>query len=285
MLLQTFKNPKFILLVISLFTIALVAHSYLFSDQKVLGKKTQEVAIISTLGSSQPQSTPQSLTSPSPTPSPQPSKTTYTIALFGDSMIDTMGENLDYLNKSLSAKYPETTFKFYNFGIGSQNVEQGLARWDEEFHYQNRNYSPISKIKPDIIILGSFSYNPFPPHDKNRHYIKLKELVIKAKLQTSNVYLLAEIAPTKVGFGKGPGGVNWPQDLANKQAQNIVEQLENAINISKSENITLINAYKESLTEGKFGNPVYVSNHDGIHPSVEGHVLMANLIAKTIKLK
>ena len=102
---------------------------------------------------------------------------------------------------------------------------------------------------------------------------------------TQNVYILSEIAPLKEGFGKGPGGVNWPLDLSYKQAQNIVEQLENAVNVSKVENITLINAYKESLIKGKFGNPVYVSGNDGIHPSVEGHVLMANLIARTINLK
>lgn len=283
-LLQILKNPKFILLFTGLFTITLVAYSYLFSDQKVLGKKTQESNASAPAAYQSPYMSPNAKLS-SPTPSPQPSKTTYTIALYGDSMIDTMGESLDYLSKSLSFKYPKTAFKFYNLGIGSQNVEQGLTRWDEEFHYQNRNFPPIAQIRPDVIILGSFAYNPFPPHDRNRHYLKLKELVSYAKLLTQNVYILSEIAPLKEGFGKGPGGINWPQDLANKQAQNIVEQLENAINISKSENITLINAYKESLMEGKFGNPVYVSGHDGIHPSVEGHVLMANLIAKTISLK
>ncbi|OGD97374.1 hypothetical protein A3A49_00990 [Candidatus Curtissbacteria bacterium RIFCSPLOWO2_01_FULL_38_11b] len=279
------KNPKFILFITILCTISLAAYSYLLSDQNILGKKTQESKIVSTSNSNQSQSQPQPAISPSPTPSPKLSKTTYTIALYGDSMIDTMGENLDYLSKSLGALYPKTTFKFYNYGIGSQNIEQGLARWDKEFQYQNRHYDPIDQIKPDVIVLGSFAYNPFPAHDKNRHYIKLKELVSKAKLYTANVYLLAEIAPLNNGFGRGPGGINWPEDLAAKQTNNIVEQLENPITVSKSDNVTLINAYKESLMIGKFGNPVYISSNDGIHPSVEGHVLMANLIAKTIKLK
>jgi len=76
-------------------------------------------------------------------------------------MIDTMGENLDYMQKSLGAKYPGTTFKLYNYGIGSQNIEQGLARLNSSFSYQTRNYPPLSKISADVLILGSFAYNPF----------------------------------------------------------------------------------------------------------------------------
>ena len=88
----------------------------------------------------------------SPSPAPKLSKSTYTIALFGDSMIDTMGENLDYLDKALKAKYPQTNFQLYNYGIGSQNVEEGLARFENNFSYQSRNYPPIGQIKPDVII-------------------------------------------------------------------------------------------------------------------------------------
>lgn len=258
-----------------------ISYSFLVPNPKrVLGHKTQTETPVQVASPN-----PKASENPTASPSPKLAKSTYTIALFGDSMIDTMGENLENLQKALSAKYLSTNFTLYNYGIGSQNIEQGLARWDQPFSNQTRNYPPITTINADIIVLGSFAYNPFPSHDRNRHYLDLKELVKRANSQTPNVYLLVETAPLKVGFGNGPGGINWPADLASAQSQHIVEQLENAINVSNSDNVNLIDTYHKSLIDGKFANPIYVSTHDGIHPSVQGHVLMANLIARTIKLK
>ena len=52
---------------------------------------------------------PTSMLTFTPTPSPIVlRKSLYTIAIFGDSMVDTMGENLEYLQKILSHKYPNT---------------------------------------------------------------------------------------------------------------------------------------------------------------------------------
>ena len=277
---KVIKNPKIILILSISFFLSLVIYSFFFQNQKILGKNTQQAE-------SSPKTQLSQSSSPKPTSSPSPapklSKSTYTIALFGDSMIDTMGENLDYLDKALKAKYPQTNFQLYNYGIGSQNIEEGLSRFENNFSYQNRNYPPIGQIKPDVIILGSFSYNVFPEHDKTRHYQKLSELVTRAKQITPNVYLLVEIAPLKTDFGKGEGGVNWPKDISYNHALKIIEQLENAISLASQ--VGIIDAYKLSRNDGRFGNPVYVSGHDGIHPSTEGHVLMANLISRTIKLK
>lgn len=196
-----------------------------------------------------------------------------------------MGENLDYLKESLRARYRETYFNFYNYGIGGQNVAQGLDRFNQSFTYQTRNYLPITQISADIIIVASFAYNPFSPHNRDQHWLTLTELVETAKQTGADVYMLAEIAPLATGFGDGPGGINWPPDLANQQAENIRQQLENAVSLSRSLGVPLINAYGKSTVDGKFGDRIYVSAHDGIHPSVEGHLLMADLIAQTIVLK
>lgn len=223
--------------------------------------------------------------SPDPTRSPpQPSKSTYTITLIGDSMVDTMGENLDYLEQNLKSRYPKTQFKLYNYGIGGQNVAQGLARFNQSFSNGTRNYPPLSQLKADIIIVGSFAYNPFSPHNRDQHWLTLSQLINLARQASTQIYLLSEIAPLKTGFGQGPGGINWPENLASQQAANIIEQLENAVALSQSKGIPLINAFAHSQNDGKFGQRIYVSSHDNIHPSEEGHRLMAELIARTIKL-
>lgn len=286
MLVRFLKNPKFILFLSCIFAASLVFYSFFVRDQKVLGKKVSEEKTTAFESTFSPTLVAAS-SKPTPTPSPTPElpKSTYTIALFGDSMIDTMGENLDYLSKDLISIYPNVDFKLYNYGIGAQNIEQGIARWGNPFSYQTRNYPPITQIKPDVIILGSFAYSPFPQHDLNRYLLDLKELVSQAKLLTGNIYLLAEIAPLKTGFGKGQGGPNWPQDLADQQASRIVEQLQNVSGVAKAEKVNLIDAYTQSLLDDKFGSPVYVNSYDGIHPSVQGHVMVANLIARAIKLR
>lgn len=212
-------------------------------------------------------------------------KTSYTISVFGDSMIDTMGDKLEFLEESLSSKYPSINFKLYNYGIGGQNVEQGLARFENSFNNKERQYSPLPTISSDAIIVGSFAYNPFSPHDKNKHYALLSQLVEKAKNVTPNVYLLAEIAPLKIGFGKGKNGVNWTDDERYKHAVRIIEQLDNAVNVSSTKKVKLINAYYESKIDGEFGDPYYVNPDDGIHPSTIGHALMANLIAQSLRFE
>ncbi len=218
-----------------------------------------------------------------PTPSISLKKDSYSIAIFGDSMVDTMGEKLEYLQKTLVDKYPRTNFNLYNYGIGGQNVEQGLGRFESSFVNRERQFPPILQLAPDVLIIGSFAYNPFSIHDRNRHYSLLKELITKAKSVSSNVYLMAEIAPLKVGFGKGKNGVNMPEEAAFEHAKHIIEQLDDVINLSTSENIPLVNAYYNSRIDGTFGDPELVNKDDGIHPSLAGHYFTARLIVETIK--
>lgn len=279
-----FKNPKYVLILTLVIVIPFVAYSIVRPMQEhVPGAETQVMGVAAS---------PLEVVTLTPSPAASPSlsvklaKSSYTIAIFGDSMVDTMGENLEYLQKSLKGKYPQTSFNLYNYGMGGQNVAQGLERFGSAFSYQGRSYPPITQIEADVIIVGSFAYNPFTSHDKQRHQEILARLVSEAKATGAQVYLLAEIAPIKIGFGVGPSGINWPAELANMQAQHIVEQLENAFFLSKSLNVPLISAYGLSKdTDSKFGMKVYVNGSDGIHPSVQGHVLMSNLIAASLKLR
>ena len=225
---------------------------------------------------------------PTQTPTPLPTltptsvifstpKNNYTIAIFGDSMIDTMGERLEYLEHSLKKKYPKTNFQLYNYGIGAQTVEQGVARLNSSLDYKDRHYPPLTQINPDIIILGSFAYNPFSPYNRDQHWLQLTKLTEEAKKITPNIYLLAEIAPLRSDFGKGPGGVNWETNTAWTHSGHIIEQLENVLGLSKTLNIPIIDAYTPSG-----GKKIYVNPHDGIHPSVAGHEFTADIITEKL---
>ena len=222
----------------------------------------------------------------SPQKVPQPpvlKKSSYVVAIYGDSMVDTMGEHLEHLQAIFKQVYPNTIIKYYNYGVGSENVSMGLLRFDKPLLYKERNYPPIQEINADILILGSFSYNPYFPHDSEKHKNELTKLINEAKKVAKRVYLLAEIAPLGDGFGKGERGINLEDVKAKKHAEYIIDQLDNTVSLAKSLNIPLINTYYPSQTEGKFTSSIYVSIDDGIHPSDYGHKFIADLIAKTMK--
>jgi len=214
----------------------------------------------------------------------QPKKQSYTIALFGDSMVETMGDSGEYLKEELIKKYPNTRFAIYNYGIGSENVEEATQRLDQPYNESTKHYSPLKELSPDILLLGSFAYNPITTENPDLYWSKLAELISNVKKITQNVYLLAEIGPLYYGFGSGPGGVNWPEDKAREQSQKIKKNLENAMGLARITDTNLIDAYTPSLKKSGIVDPKYVSTHDHIHPSIEGHTFMAKIIADTLKL-
>lgn len=231
---------------------------------------------------------------PSPTPTPNiekllntPSKKLYKIAVIGDSMVDTMGEVMEYLDDAMQKKYPDTRFLFYNYGIGAQNVAQGFDRVSKRFDYNSRHYPSITEIEADLIIVGSFAYNPFSPHDRDRHWLTLTALVQTLQRTNASVYMLAEIAPLRDDFGKGPHGVNWETATAIEHSGRIVEQLQNAQGLSKTLNVPIIDVFTPSLNPDnpkKEAKREYVNPDDGIHPSVRGHEFTADIIADQIVL-
>lgn len=255
-----------------------------FSSQKPEVQNKSEVGI-KEAASLPEEASPSPAFSTTPTPKPNPfAGKTYSIAVYGDSMVETMGEDLPYLSSALSSKYPSTTFKLYNYGIGAENAQMGLDRFGNAFVRGNRNYPSVAALTPDILIVGSFAYNPFVPHDKNKHLSVLTELVNRSKSAGKKVYILVEIAPLADGFGAGPGGVNWPENLTDEHTLKIRDQLDNAMFLGSSLGVGLVNTYSPSVKSNGYGKAEYVNAHDGIHPSDTGHRFMAKIIADTIKL-
>lgn len=208
---------------------------------------------------------------------------TVTIAIFGDSMVDTMATGLPYLQTALSNYYPNIDFVLLNYGVGAQNVEAGLARVNQSHSYNDRHYQPLTNPgAANIVIIGSFSYNPFSDKDINYHWVKLAELVNAVKNSGKKVLLLAENAPAKAEFGSGPNGINWPQDTSWQHGQKISQYLESATKLAPSIGVGLIDCYHPSLLSNGEGSQTYINQTDHIHPSVAGHQFIAQKIAERI---
>lgn len=206
-------------------------------------------------------------------------KSEYTVALIGDSMIDTLDSYLPKLAEQLKDKY-DANFKIYNYGVGAQNVEMGLARFSEPFNYKGREYPPLSELKPDILIIGSFAYNPFSAPDINKYWLTMASLAEHSQATKARVYFLADIAPVKEKFGVG--SLDWNTDSRIAHSQKIVDQLNSFTALSKTLNIPLIDVYSLTQDNGPFGSGEYTDAHDGIHANEKGRTLVINQIVKDL---
>lgn len=268
---------------VTFFVFVMIALAFfMYQDPKEV--KTEGVLSSTITESPTPIEKPATASASDISPTDIPKTKDITVALYGDSMIDTMGDSVDVLSSVLERKYPHIAFTFYNYGIGAQNIESGLSRFDSPYVYKERNFPSVPSLNPDVLIIGTFSYNPLNPHDPSRNIHALTSLLQKAKQTGSKVYLLVEIAPLSTEFGKGEKGVNWSDQEAANHAAKIQENLEVALDVGRSLAIPVIDAYTGSKTSNTKGNPRFVNDDDGIHPSYEGHLYTADQIAKTVKI-
>lgn len=221
------------------------------------------------------QSGPTSAILPTATPSPTVFPTRgATIALFGDSMIQTMGEATT-LKNYLEEEYQDLQIKIVNLGVGATTVENGLSR-----------VQSIIDSKPDIVVLESFSYNHLSKDGAGllRHKEVLAEII--SKLQAagiSKIIILAAIAPVEFYAQDASESAGWSPSFRREEADWIKRYLENSVEFASLQKIPLVNAYKASLVEDGYGKAFFVNPKDDIHPSDAGHDFVSFLIFEKLK--
>ncbi len=208
------------------------------------------------------------------------------IAMLGDSMTDTLGPAFPKLTEALKRYYPiGINFRFMNYGKGSDTIEGGANRLIQDYEYKNQTIPNLISQSPDIIILESFAYNNFGNTQTgfDRHWLALGSIIstIKAKLPDTKIVIASTIAPNAIIFANGAPGVNYTALERLERTQTIKYYLERTIAFADSESLPLSNVYNSSLV-GQNGDRLYISSTDGLHPSVEGFELIANILAKTI---
>ncbi|MBU3935153.1 SGNH/GDSL hydrolase family protein [Patescibacteria group bacterium] len=220
-----------------------------------------------------------STTSPAPTPTP-PSPLlqniggegrVITIALLGDSMIDTIPS--DILEKSLNLYYPYYKFNVLNYGRGASNIEQGLSLLPS-----------LLSQKPDLIAVESFAYNNFGNNQSgiDRQWLTLGAITteIKKNLPDTPIVLTATIAPNSIIFGNGSPYTFTSLEKIEKTST-IKLYLKNIINFATSQNFPLADAFTPSLKNDQ-GDPQFINSNDNIHPSDQGAQFFCDTLASTI---
>lgn len=209
---------------------------------------------------------------------------TITIAVLGDSMVDTLGPFIE-LQDRLTEIYPTLEVNVLNYGVGASNIDYGIERITKNYEYLGKKYPSVASTQPDIIVLESFAYNPFPEVDSiNRHWLALARAKdeIKAQIPNAKLILATTVAPNSKMFGKGAEGFELSEKDREEKTRVIKEYLQSTIRFSISEKIPLADTYTLTLQSDGNGDQVYINPVDNIHPSDVGRNLFAQTIVQTI---
>ena len=213
-------------------------------------------------------------------------KKSYTIALLGDSMVDTLGPDFPALKDKLRALYPTTNFTILNFGVGGTNIDYGLERVTNSYTYLGNPVPSVVSQRPDIVILESFGYNPYSFDEGaiDKHWLAMAKVVdiLKANIPGVKIVIAATIAPDAATFGDGAPGVAFAAQDKWERVDVIKKYLDNAVKFAASQKLPLADAFHPSLDGDGNGKDVYINAGDHIHYSDAGRALVAQKIADTI---
>jgi len=222
----------------------------------------------------------------SPTDSPKHRKNNYTIAVLGDSMVDTLGVDLMDLKNRLLIDHPGVTFSLYNFGVGATNIDNVITRITSSYEYLGQPKPSLISMNPDIVVIESFGYNPFPEGNGaiDRHWLALARTVdtVKQALPEAKIIIAATIAPNSDTFADGAPGLNMSFDEKLIHTNTIKQYLVNAIRFAQSQKLPLADAYTVSLDRTGNGRPEYINADDHIHYSDSGRKLFSGKIADAV---
>lgn len=244
-------------------------------------------------------STPQVNQPPISTPVPTPTGTVLgmavggegqvvTVAVLGDSMIDTLGTDLLTLKKSLADYFPTKVFRLLNYGLGASNIESGLSRLTNSYQNHQQEIPSLISQKPDIVVIESFAYNNYGNTqtgiDKHKNLLNSIISKINQELPNTKIILATAIAPNSIIYAKGVPNLNLSSLDRIERTKTIRLYQQNTIEFARSKNLPLAAASEYSLENDSEGRIEYIDPIDRLHPSALGAKLFADTLADTIHL-
>lgn len=229
-------------------------------------------------------------TTPSLTPTPtiayRARQKHYAVAVLGDSMVDTLGPDIPHLKRKLTALFPGTTFTMLNYGVGATNIDYGLTRITNNYTYLGHDVPSLISQAPDVVIIESFGYNPYPYDEGalDKHWLQLAAIVdlISDRLPATKIVIAATIAPNSQLFGDGAPGLAFSPADKHARTKTIKEYLDSTVKFAQSQGLPLADAYHASLMSNGDGNVLYINGGDHIHYSEAGRDLFAQKVADSI---
>lgn len=215
-----------------------------------------------------------------------PKKETYYSLILGDSMEDALGPNANPLREKLIEYYPENEFVNYNYGFGSTNILSLKDRLNALTNYRGESYPPALTLDFDLVLFGSFAYNPLSEFPLEEGLKKQNEALdenikkIREARPRAVIVFLTPIAPSKEKYGEGV--VEMTRAERRQNAEERIAYIKNHIEYANKNSYPVIDIYEKSLKGNGEVDLKYINPDDYIHPSAEGLDMMARTIADFI---
>jgi hypothetical protein len=208
-----------------------------------------------------------------------------TIAVLGDSMIDSLSAGIPDLEISLAQYFPHKKFNIINYGVGASDLEYALYRLRNNYRYLDTVHPSLLSLKPDIIVVESFAYNNFGNTQDgfDRQWLALGAITteIKTNLPKTKIILATTIAPLSSSFAVGSGTTYTAMEKIEK-TKTIKLYQNNLINFATSQKFPLSDASTPSLNSQNEGLSELINDKDNLHPSALGSQFFCDTLAKTI---
>ena len=209
-----------------------------------------------------------------------------TVSLLGDSMMDTLGPDGSGLAERLKRVYPESTITVINHGTGGVNIDAGLLHLTNGYSYLGATRPSVLSQTPDVLVVESFGYNPYPTADGAllTHWLKLAAVVdtVRAVSPGTKILLAATIAPNWNVFGDGAPFLHFSDQGKREKVAEIGRYIDNIIKFSQSQHLPLADSYTKTKDSEGNGMIRYINPSDHIHYSDQGRALMSKTIAEAI---
>lgn len=281
--------------ILSLFSVAV------FAAETILSPVPESVLLPPPPPPTKPSMSFGALPTPSPTPTPIPvilgasiekpstrttRKPNVTIAVIGDSMVDTLGPGVPHLATAMRKIYPATAFTIYNHGVGAENIDSSFSRVTSGYSYLGEARPSLASQQPDVVVVESFGYNPysFDEGALEKHWLAMATLVdiLRTYIPDVKIVIAATIAPNWDVFGDGAAGLSFDPEGKRQKVSTIRKYLDNAVKFAQSQNLPLADAFHPSLTADGNGKLQYINGGDHIHYSDAGRELFAQKVTQAI---
>jgi lysophospholipase L1-like esterase len=243
------------------------------------GKLTQPPAVLGT-------TTEQEIPRAEPVIEVKKARRNVTIALLGDSMIDTLGPGVPELAQEIASRAAHISPTILNYGVGATNIDYGIQRITNDYEYLGKQIPALASQHPDIVIIESFGYNPYPfdTGALDKHWLALAAAVdsVKKTIPGAQIVIATTVAPDEKRFGDGAAGLAFSAAEKERQARNIRSYLESTIKFAQGQNLPLADAYTDSLDQNGNGREEYINSGDHIHTSEAGRKYFAQKVTEAL---
>jgi lysophospholipase L1-like esterase len=210
------------------------------------------------------------------------------ILFLGDS-ITQAGHYVGFLEYALRKQNPEQGFDFYSLGLNSETAS-GLSENDHPFPrpcVHSRLDSALDKIKPDVVFV-CYGMNDGIYHPLNEKILDAYQqgiLGLVEKCQDMNAQVIVITPPAFQAYAirddlREANAVGFSYRAPYKDYQKTLEAFSKWLRMAMSQDVicvSLNSSMMNYINDQRKENESFCFSKDGIHPSLEGHLFMAQI--------